>query len=117
MLTLSPKHKVYLAIQAVDFRMGIDGFAACCRRQFSLDPFNGHYFIFCNRRRTAVKILAYDTQGFWLCHKRLSKGVFRHWPTTPVAVVMLEPLQLQMLLQNANPGTLSLEPPWRTLSD
>jgi transposase len=26
-------------------------------------------FVFRNRRATAVKVLAYDGQGFWLCHK------------------------------------------------
>lgn len=76
MLAITPKHKIYLAVQAIDFRRGIDGLAALCRQQFSIDPFSGHYFIFRNRHNSAIKILAYDSQGFWLCHKRLSKGLF-----------------------------------------
>lgn len=28
-----------------------------------------------------MKILLYDGQGFWLCHKRLSKSRFRFWPS------------------------------------
>jgi len=72
MLTITDAHKIYLACQAVDFRKGIDGYAAVCRRQFNLDPFSGHCFIFTNRRRTAIKVLLYDGTGFWLCHKRLS---------------------------------------------
>jgi hypothetical protein len=35
--------------------------------------------VFRNRQATAIKILAYDGQGFWLCQKRLSSGRFRHW--------------------------------------
>ncbi|MCP4117184.1 MAG: transposase [Desulfobacteraceae bacterium] len=35
---------------------------------------------FLNRRRTAIKILCYDGQGFWMCQKRLSQGRFKWWP-------------------------------------
>jgi IS66 Orf2 like protein len=37
---------------------------------------------FRNRRRTSIKVLIYDGQGFWLCQKRLSEGRFRWWPGT-----------------------------------
>ena len=64
MLSVTPKHKVYLAVQAIDFRSGIDGLSALCRTQFALDPFSGHCFIFRNRKASAVKVLIYDSQGF-----------------------------------------------------
>lgn len=99
MLTITAAHKIYLACKAVDFRRGIDGYAAVCRRQFNLDPLSGHCFIFRNRRRTAIKVLVYDGTGFWLCHKRLSKGRFNQWPTSPADVVILDSNQLGRLLQ------------------
>ncbi len=34
------------------------------------------YLSSAGRRATAIKILAYDGQGFWLAQKRLSKGRF-----------------------------------------
>jgi transposase len=117
MLSVTPKHKVYLAVQAVDFRAGIDGLSALCLNKFAQDPFNGHYFIFRNRRASAIKILAYDSQGFCLFQKRLSKGAFRHWPKSPSSVVMLNSAQLQVLLQNGNPAAANTEPPWRLISD
>lgn len=99
MLTITSAHRIYIACQAFDFRMGIDGFAAICRRHFHLDPFSGHCFIFRNKRKTAIKVLLYDKTGFWLCHKRLSKGKFKQWPSTTSNVVSIRAEHLNQLLQ------------------
>lgn len=99
MLTITNEHKIYIACRAVDFRKGIDGYAAVCRRQFNLNPLSGHCFIFRNRRSTAIKILLYDGTGFWLCHKRLSKGRFKQWPKTTSDIVTINANQLSLLLQ------------------
>jgi transposase len=117
MLSITERHKVYLAVQAIDFRRGIDGLGALCRTQFSLDPFSGHCFVFRNRKASAIKILIYDSQGFWLCQKRLSKGAFRHWPKASTSVMMLDATQLQVLLHNGNPGAVNAEPPWRLITE
>lgn len=103
MLQITSKHKVFLAIHPIDFRSGIDGIAAICRRQYQLDPKNGHFFIFRNRKANAIKVLAYDTQGFWLCHKRLSRGRFNYWPNIKQSAVILTAAQLQVLLYNGDP--------------
>ena len=80
MLQVTPQMRVLVAVAAVDFRRGIDGLAQVVREQLSQDPFSGSVFVFRNRSATAVKVLVYDGQGYWLCQKRLSKGRFRHWP-------------------------------------
>ena len=80
MMAVTAQMRVLVCVEAVDFRKGIDGLARVCREALSSDPFSGTLFVFRNRRGTAIKILAYDGQGFWLCQKRLSEGRFRYWP-------------------------------------
>ena len=99
MISITPAHKIYIACQPVDFRLGIDGYAARCLSQLQLNPFSGHCFIFRNKRRTAIKVLLYDGSGFWLCHKRLSKGQFKQWPSQVNQVVLIDPTELGQLLQ------------------
>jgi len=80
MIQVTPQMRILVAIEPADFRKGIDGLARVCREALHSDPFSGCVFVFCNKRRKAIKILVYDGQGFWLCQKRLSKGKFPWWP-------------------------------------
>jgi transposase len=70
---------VYLACGATDLRKSIDGLAAIVQLTFQLDPCSAALFVFCNRGRTKLKILEWDTNGFWLHYKRLEQGHFP-WP-------------------------------------
>ena len=81
MIQLTPHMRILVAVEPIDFRAGIDGLAGACRRRLEADPYSGALFVFGNRARTAIKILVYDGQGFWLCCKRLSSGRFAFGPT------------------------------------
>src|ERR1700726_5036619 len=80
MLQITPQMRILVAVEAVDFRKGIDSLAELCRAKLNADPFSGCLFVFRSRRATSIKVLVYDGQGFWLTTKRLSKGRFRWWP-------------------------------------
>jgi len=67
MIQITPHMRILLAVEPVDLRKGIDGLAALCRQALASDPLGGTLFIFCSRRRHALKCLIYDGQGFWLC--------------------------------------------------
>ena len=111
MLQITPQMKILLAVEPADFRRGIDGLAQLCRERLRHDPFAGTVFVFRNRRGTAVKLLTYDGQGFWLCHKRLSQGRFGWWP--PVTEGATQPLaahQLAVLLAAGNPTRTGAAP-------
>jgi transposase len=107
--------RILVATEAVDLRKGIDGLAQLCREKLDADPFSGHLFIFRGRRATAIKILAYDGQGFWLAQKRLSKGKFLWWPTGKEPTRALQAHQAQLLLAAGNPET-EAAPVWRRVS-
>jgi transposase len=114
MIQLTPQMRILVAVEAADFRRGIDGLGRMCREVLASDPFSGKAFVFSNRRRTAVKILIYDGRGFWLCHRRLSKGRFRYWPSsTDHTVTTLEAHELQVLLQGGDPTSTRAAPVWR----
>jgi transposase len=114
MIQTSPTLRILVAVDPVDFRRGIDGLAAVCRQQLASDPMNGWAFVFRNRLGTAVKILLYDGQGFWLCHKRLSSGKYRWWPAGDQPPGrFLQSHQLHVLLSGGNPETAQGAPLWR----
>ena len=108
-----------MAVAPVDFRRGIDGLARVCREVLAADPFSGTVFVFLNRRRTAIKLLAYDGQGFWLCMKRLSKGRFRYWPEGTGADLSQRQLlahELSVLLAAGDPQRTLAAPQWRRVA-
>jgi transposase len=80
-LTLPPSTRIYLARGATDMRKQIDSLAATVQHALEEDPYSGHLFVFCNRRRDRIKILYWESTGYWLLHKRLEKGTFA-WPRT-----------------------------------
>ena len=114
MIQITPQMRIVVAVDAVDFRKGIDGLARVCRDGLAADPFSGWLFVFRNRRGTAIKILVYDSQGFWLAQKRLSTGRFRWWPTSATdAATALEAHQLQRLIMGGDPAAPDAAPMWR----
>ena len=119
MIQLTPHMRILVAVEPADFRRGIDGLCGVCRQTMSSDPMSGAIFVFRNRRCTAIKILAYDGQGFWLCMKRLSRGRFRHWPKPGTGSAHERQLfahELQVLLAGGDPFAVQAAPQWRAVT-
>jgi transposase len=109
MIQITPQMRVLVGVEPADFRCGIAALAERCRKVLEVDPFSGAAFVFRNRRRTAIKILIYDGQGFWLCHKRFSSSRLTFWPTKRE----LEVHELAVLVRGGDPrGTRAAEV-WR----
>jgi len=62
MIQITAQMRILVAVEPVDFRCGIDGLAALCRQRLQADPFCGTLFVFRNRKGSAIRVLAYDSQ-------------------------------------------------------
>ena len=86
MIHLTASTPILLATEPADFRCGVDGLAARVQHRLGHDPRSGTLYVFRNRAKTMVRILAYEGcahepgRGYWLLTKRLSRGRFTHWP-------------------------------------
>ncbi|MGV8123317.1 MAG: IS66 family insertion sequence element accessory protein TnpB [Candidatus Xenobiia bacterium LiM19] len=112
MLQITPQMRILVAVDPVDGRKGIDSLVRLCRQKLGDDPFSGCLFIFRTRSGTAIRMLVYDGQGFWLAQKRLSQGRFSWWPEDTGPVRMLEAHQAQLLLAAGDP-TVQGAPVWK----
>lgn len=93
--------KVYLALGYTDMRKSINGLSILVNEKLELDPFTGHLFVFCNRRRNMIKILFWDRNGFCLWHKRLEKHSFK-WPSSKTEMMVIGKRELLWLMDGLN---------------
>src|SRR5271157_4304384 len=78
MLALTPQMRILAAVEAVDFRKGIDSLAELCRAKLDADPFSGCLFVFRSRRATAIKVLVLRWAGILVGDHHFLLA-FRNW--------------------------------------
>jgi transposase len=83
---------------AAQKRKGIDSLARLCQEKLAEDPFSGCVFVFRSRSGTAIRLLTYDGQGYWLAQKRLSRGKFVWWPESDRPAKPVEAYEAQVLM-------------------
>lgn len=76
MIAFPASQRIYVHSAPVDMRLGFDGLHNLVVNTQQLDPTSGDMFVFLNRNRNRLKILAWDYGGYWLLAKRLEKGTF-----------------------------------------
>lgn len=76
MLNVGAEQRIWLCVQPVDMRKSYDGLCALVRNHLGADPMDGHWYVFINRRRQQMKVLAFERGGFCLWCKRLEAGHF-----------------------------------------
>jgi transposase len=79
-------------------RNGFDGLAGIARNHLEKDPVSGDVFIFLNKKRTHIKLLYWDGDGFALYYKRLEKGRYT-LPTHHKSSKQIKREELLMLLE------------------
>jgi transposase len=98
--------RIFLYRGVSDLRRGFDGLSGMVRTHFGVDLFSGSLFVFVNRRRTYLKLLYWDRDGFAIWAKRLERGTFRI-PAAPTERIELAPADMAMLLEGITPLRIS----------
>jgi transposase len=105
---------IFLATGITDLRRSFSGLYAIILSDLGQEPMSGAVFVFCNRRRDAIKLFYADAGGSWVCAKRLEQGTFR-WPTAGERTVQLTPTDLTLLLNGLDPAPTRLRRWWHPL--
>ena len=71
--------QVFLLVDPVDMRWGMQRLSLQVQQILGWSPCDGTAYGFTNRTRSRLKLLLWDGNGVWLCHRRLHQGHF-HWP-------------------------------------
>jgi transposase len=107
-MNLTP-HQVWLAIEPVDMRLGIEGLSLRVQESLGKPPCDGSAYAFCNKRGNRIKLLVWDGTGVWLAQRRLHRGRFV-WPHTQDTICTLEANQWQWLITGVDWQRLSAQP-------
>ncbi len=99
MLSLGPGVRIFVGVEPVDMRGSFDALAGAVRR-LGLEPTDGHFYFFLNRRRRLCKAIWFDGSGWCLFSKRLERGTFE-LPAVPAGVdrVAVDAATLASLLE------------------
>lgn len=83
--------------QPIDFRKQIDGLVILVADTLEKTPTSGQLFVFRNKKSDKLKMLYWESEGFWLLYKRFEKGKFK-FPCIADETMELSMQQLQWLL-------------------
>jgi transposase len=117
--------KVYFATEPASLRKSFDGLSNEVRQVLRHDPLSGHVFVFLNRRKNQVKLIAWTRGGFTITHKRLERGTFTfaRQLVRDAKCVLIDVHELSMLLEGIDvergrmsrrwePASRTSAPPW-----
>lgn len=98
MLAIGATARIYLATGVTDLRKGHNTLYASIQNLWAgHDGLNGDLYLFCNRRRDALKIFFWSDGAMWVCAGRLESGTYK-WPAAGAAAVTLTATELHLLL-------------------
>ena len=100
MLALSTATRYFLYHRPTDIRKGFDGLAGLVRNELGQNPLTGDVFIFLSKRRTHVKLLQWEGDGFAIYFKRLERGAYElpAGAAASTGALCITPTQLQLIL-------------------
>jgi transposase len=112
MLHLSTTCSFYLYHGYADMRCGFDGLSGLIKDKMDMNALSGSVFIFVNRRRSHVKLLLWEGDGFSIYYKQLEKGTFE-LPSAggeTSGSVAIDARKLQFILQGVSLKKIAYRP-------
>ena len=97
--------KIFIHKDPVDMRKSINGLSAIVDIHMPEGLQGKNLFIFCNRRRTQMKMLYFDKSGFALWLKRLEASRFPWSKGLDQSVIEMSAEDLELLLDGVNVWT------------
>jgi transposase len=99
MLALTDQLKIFVYTSPTDLRKGINGLSGLVREELEADPLDGSLFVFINKRRDRLKILHFESGGFWIYYRVLEAGTLETLTNpTSAAAITIDSTELAMLL-------------------
>ncbi len=102
--------KIWLVVEPVDLRRGIDGLSLHIQHVLEKSVTGGNAFVFRNRRGNRVKVILWDGNGVWLCQRRLHQGRLV-WPKSDEDSLTLTQAEWRWLITGVDWQRLSAMPP------
>jgi transposase len=110
MLSLSHHCRYFLYRHPTDIRKSFDGLSGIIRNELAQNPLSGDVFIFVNKRRTHIKLLTFEGDGFALYYKRLEKGTYELPDSTAAQSVAITVSRLQLILSGVSLKNIKYRP-------
>lgn len=113
-IQITSQSRIFVCLEPLDFRGGMNATAAACRQRLNKNPLEGGLFVFINKSKTMIKLYSFDGLGEGMFIKRLAVGRFHWWKTDEsLSNVMIE--HLHTLLRGGDPKRITFPAPWKNL--
>jgi transposase len=101
---------VWLVVEPMDMRQGIDGLSLKVQQALGRSPCDGSAYAFRNRSGNRIKLLVWDGTGVWLCVRRLHQGRFT-WPQSTDTICTISQAEWRWLTSGIDWRRLAAKPP------
>jgi len=96
---------VWFYRRPTDMRKSFDGLSTLAKQVLQEDPLSGALFVFVNRRRTQMRCLYFEGDGYCIWGKRLERGQFRV-PFDGATKAALDLNTLKLIIDGIDPQSI-----------
>lgn len=95
MIGLAGARRYFLYRAPTDMRKSFTGLCGLVRNGLGHDPMSGDGFVFVNQRRTLIKVLIWDRNGYVIYYKKLERGTIQ-LPQSAKSTIVISTLVMML---------------------